>query len=218
MRARPAERGRGGARPGRRRLRRHLVEERHDGRDRDADDLRRRVAGGSRPRREHRGRRRAGAPRRRQREDRRLRRQQGRGLGRRRSTAAASSSRTTTSSADARTVTVSFNDGRHPKAVRATVIGTAAKRDLAIIRVGLGDLVPVPLGRSSRLRLGDGVHRDRLPARSRRRPDRDPGHRLRPRPHGSRRRTARISRGCCRPTPRSTRATPAGLWSTPPAG
>jgi S1-C subfamily serine protease len=58
---------------------------------------------------------------------------------------------------NARTLTVSFNDGRHAKAVRATVIGTAAKRDLAIIRVGLGDLVPVPLGRSSRLRLGDGV-------------------------------------------------------------
>jgi serine protease Do len=58
---------------------------------------------------------------------------------------------------NARTLTVSFNDGRHTKSVKATVIGTATKRDLAIIRVGLGDLVPVPLGRSSRLRLGDGV-------------------------------------------------------------
>ena len=36
----------------------------------------------------------------------------------------------------ARTVTVSFNDGRHESAVKGTVIGTAAKRDLAIIRVG----------------------------------------------------------------------------------
>jgi S1-C subfamily serine protease len=57
----------------------------------------------------------------------------------------------------ARRLTVSFNDGRHTKAVVARVIGTAAERDLAIIRVALTDLVPVPLGRSSRLRLGDGV-------------------------------------------------------------
>ncbi|MDX6538793.1 MAG: hypothetical protein QOI71_403, partial [Gaiellales bacterium] len=57
----------------------------------------------------------------------------------------------------ARALTVSFNDGRHAKPVAARVIGTAAGRDLAIIRVDLGDLVPVPLGRSSELRLGDGV-------------------------------------------------------------
>ena len=57
----------------------------------------------------------------------------------------------------ARTVTVSFNDGRHTKPVRAQVIGTAVERDLAILRVKLSDLVPVPLGRSSQLRLGDSV-------------------------------------------------------------
>jgi S1-C subfamily serine protease len=57
----------------------------------------------------------------------------------------------------ARTLTVSFNDGRHKAAVKATVIGTAANRDLAIIRVKLADLVPVPLGHSSTIRLGDGV-------------------------------------------------------------
>jgi S1-C subfamily serine protease len=57
----------------------------------------------------------------------------------------------------ARLLTVSFNDGRHKQSVKATVIGTAASRDLAIIRVALDDLVPVPLGRSSRLRLGDAV-------------------------------------------------------------
>ena len=57
----------------------------------------------------------------------------------------------------ARTLTVSFNDGRHRKPVRARVIGTAPERDLAIIRVQLSDLVPLPLGRSSRLRLGDAV-------------------------------------------------------------
>jgi putative serine protease PepD len=57
----------------------------------------------------------------------------------------------------ARVLTVSFNDGRHKQAVKATVVGTAASRDLAIIRVGLQDLVPVPLGQSSKLRLGDSV-------------------------------------------------------------
>jgi S1-C subfamily serine protease len=57
----------------------------------------------------------------------------------------------------ARTVTVFFNDGRHHRPVRAVVVGTAPERDLAIIRVGLDHLVSVPLGRSSRLRLGDGV-------------------------------------------------------------
>ncbi|HET6174344.1 MAG TPA: trypsin-like peptidase domain-containing protein [Gaiellales bacterium] len=57
----------------------------------------------------------------------------------------------------ARTLTVSFNDGRHTHAVKATVLGTAAQRDLAIIRVALSDLVPVPLGHSSTLRLGDSV-------------------------------------------------------------
>jgi serine protease Do len=57
----------------------------------------------------------------------------------------------------ARTITVSFNDGRHTKPVKGQVIGTAAERDLAIIRVQLHDLIPVPLGRSSKLRLGDGV-------------------------------------------------------------
>jgi S1-C subfamily serine protease len=57
----------------------------------------------------------------------------------------------------ARLLTVSFNDGRHKQSVKATVIGTAASRDLAIIRVALDDLVPVPLGRSSQLRLGDAV-------------------------------------------------------------
>jgi S1-C subfamily serine protease len=57
----------------------------------------------------------------------------------------------------ARTVRVSFNDGRHLTPVRASVVGTAPERDLAILRVQLNDLVPVELGRSSRLRLGDGV-------------------------------------------------------------
>jgi S1-C subfamily serine protease len=57
----------------------------------------------------------------------------------------------------ARTLTVSFNDGRHRRSVRAKVIGTAPERDLAIIRVPLDDLIPLPLGRSSKLRLGDGV-------------------------------------------------------------
>ena len=45
----------------------------------------------------------------------------------------------------------------HASPCAGEVIGTAAERDLAIIRVQLNDLVPVPLGRSSKLRLGDGV-------------------------------------------------------------
>ena len=57
----------------------------------------------------------------------------------------------------ARTLTVSFGDGRHKKPVRATVIGTAENRDLAIIHVKLSDLVPIALGRSAGLRLGDSV-------------------------------------------------------------
>ena len=118
---------------------------------------------------------------------------------------------------NARTLTVSFNDGRHAKAVRATVIGTAAKRDLAIIRVGLGDLVPVPLGRSSRLRLGDGVIAIGFPLDLGGGPTVTQGI-VSGLDRTVTRRTARISRGCCRPTPRSTRATPAGRWSIRPAG
>jgi S1-C subfamily serine protease len=57
----------------------------------------------------------------------------------------------------ARTLTVTFTDGRHRKAVRATVLGTAENRDLAIIHVPLNDLVPIALGRSAALRLGDTV-------------------------------------------------------------
>jgi S1-C subfamily serine protease len=57
----------------------------------------------------------------------------------------------------ARTLTISFNDGRHTQPITGTVIGTAAERDLAIIRVPRTDLIPVRLGRSSKLRLGDSV-------------------------------------------------------------
>jgi len=58
---------------------------------------------------------------------------------------------------DARTVTVVFNDRRHRGARRAEVVGTAPERDLAVLRVRARDLVPVRLGRSARLRLGDGL-------------------------------------------------------------
>ena len=57
----------------------------------------------------------------------------------------------------ARTVTIAFNDGRHTQPLQGKVIGTAAERDLAIIRVSRMDLIPVPLGRSAELRLGDSV-------------------------------------------------------------
>jgi putative serine protease PepD len=57
----------------------------------------------------------------------------------------------------ARSLTVTFGDGRHTGRVPGTVIGTAENRDLAIIHVALADLVPIPLGHSATLRLGDSV-------------------------------------------------------------
>ena len=54
-------------------------------------------------------------------------------------------------------VNVAFNDGRHPRPLAGTVIGTAPERDLAVIRVRANDLVPLALGRSTTLRLGDPV-------------------------------------------------------------
>ena len=113
----------------------------------------------------------------------------------------------------ARTVTVTFNDGRHDGVVRAEVVGTAPERDLAIIHVGLNDLVPVPLGRSSRAPARRRRARDRLPARVRR-ADRDARHRLRARPHDHARTPARRSRACSRRTPRSTPETRAAPSST----
>jgi len=54
-------------------------------------------------------------------------------------------------------VNVAFNDGRHRQALGGTVIGTAPERDLAVIRVQAKDLVPLALGHSGTLRLGDYV-------------------------------------------------------------
>ncbi|MBA2383278.1 MAG: trypsin-like peptidase domain-containing protein [Actinobacteria bacterium] len=54
-------------------------------------------------------------------------------------------------------VNVAFNDGRHRRPLAGTVIGTAPERDLAVIRVRATDLVPLAIGRSSSLRLGDPV-------------------------------------------------------------
>jgi S1-C subfamily serine protease len=54
-------------------------------------------------------------------------------------------------------VSVLFNDARHRRPLAGTVIGTAPERDLAVIRVAATDLVPLRLGRSSGLRLGDAV-------------------------------------------------------------
>ena len=54
-------------------------------------------------------------------------------------------------------VTVVFNDGVHKRPMAGTVIGTAPEKDLAVIRVRATDLVPLPLARSSSLRLGDAV-------------------------------------------------------------
>ena len=54
-------------------------------------------------------------------------------------------------------VTVVFNDDVHKRSMAGTVIGTAPEKDLAVIRVRATDLVPLPLARSSSLRLGDAV-------------------------------------------------------------
>ena len=54
-------------------------------------------------------------------------------------------------------MTVYFNDGRHKQPVRATVIGSAADATSRSSASQLADLIPVPLGHSSTLRLGDGV-------------------------------------------------------------
>ena len=54
-------------------------------------------------------------------------------------------------------VTVVFNDDVHKRPMAGTVIGTAPGKDLAVIRVRATDLLPLPLARSSSLRLGDAV-------------------------------------------------------------
>jgi S1-C subfamily serine protease len=54
-------------------------------------------------------------------------------------------------------VTVVFNDDKHTRPLRGTVIGTAPEKDLAVIRVEADDLVPLERARSSSLRLGDAV-------------------------------------------------------------
>ena len=54
-------------------------------------------------------------------------------------------------------IEITFNDGRHRRPLVGTVIGTAAERDLAVVRVAARDLVPIRIARSSSLRLGDDV-------------------------------------------------------------
>ncbi len=54
-------------------------------------------------------------------------------------------------------VSVVFNDELHRRPLAGTVIGTAPERDLAVIRVRATNLVPLRVGRSSTLRLGDAV-------------------------------------------------------------
>lgn len=51
-------------------------------------------------------------------------------------------------------VRVSFTDDQH-ETVEGTVIGTAPKRDLAVIKVPVDGLTPIRFGTSSSLRLGD---------------------------------------------------------------
>ena len=53
-------------------------------------------------------------------------------------------------------VNVAFNDGSR-RTLRGEVIGVAPERDLAVVRVEATNLVPIRLGESSALRLGDPV-------------------------------------------------------------
>ena len=112
--------------------------------------------------------------------------------------------------AGATSVKAKIGDG---KTLDAKVVGTDASTDLALPKVDASGLTP--------LTLADSPTSGR---RSRRR-DRQP---LRPRPDAHHRRisalqrqissrTATRSTTCCRPTPRSTPATPAARCSTPPA-
>jgi S1-C subfamily serine protease len=57
----------------------------------------------------------------------------------------------------AKSLQVAFNDSRHRKQLSAAVVGTAPERDLAVLRVKASDLRAVRIGRSSTLRLGDGL-------------------------------------------------------------
>jgi putative serine protease PepD len=57
----------------------------------------------------------------------------------------------------AQSLRVAFNDSRNRRPLSAGVVGTAPERDLAVLRVQATDLSPVRLGRSSTLRLGDGL-------------------------------------------------------------
>ena len=53
-------------------------------------------------------------------------------------------------------VNVAFNDASR-RTLRGEVIGVAPERDLAVIRVAATNLVPIRIGKSSALRLGDAV-------------------------------------------------------------
>jgi S1-C subfamily serine protease len=59
--------------------------------------------------------------------------------------------------AHASSVRVVFDDGKHTRALAASVVGAAPERDLAVIHVPARDLTPIRVGHSSSLRLGDAV-------------------------------------------------------------
>ena len=116
----------------------------------------------------------------------------------------------------ARTITISFNDGRHTQSVAGEVIGTAPERDLAIIRVR--SQRSDPRRRSgARRSCGSATQCSRSASLS-------VSVVARPSPRESSRgsiaRSSRTepsrSRACSRPTLRSTPATPAAHSSTPP--
>jgi serine protease Do len=58
---------------------------------------------------------------------------------------------------NAQSVTVTVSDGKHPQPLAGEVVGTSPEHDLAVIRVAARNLVPVRIGQSAKLRLGDEV-------------------------------------------------------------
>ena len=119
--------------------------------------------------------------------------------------------------------TITVTQYGQKKSEPATLIGYNAQQDMALLKINnVSNLPTVTFGSSAKTRGGRrrGGHRQRLGLAAGT-PDGDPGHRLRARPFGHRRRGRDRRRRTCRtssrPTPPSIPATPAVPSSIPPA-
>ena len=117
-------------------------------------------------------------------------------------------------------ISVTFSGGETAK---AEVVGRDSGYDLAVVKVsGVSGLKPLPLGNSDNVQVGDPVVAIGAPFDLARTPSppASSAPRSGPSPRAARRATAATSATStrCRPTPRSTPATPAARWSTPRAG